>query len=75
MKLSTYHKTGHNCIIYIIHALNELVDLAAAIKNTIWLKRSLEAVINFYCIAPCQSRPPPDGTMPCLPGFERLAIA
>ena len=25
---------------------------AAIIKNTIWLKRSLEAVINFYCIAP-----------------------
>ena len=48
---------------------------AAIIKNTIWLKRSLEAVINFYCIAPSQSRPPPDETMPYLPGFERLAIA
>lgn len=48
---------------------------AAIIKNTIWLKRSLEAVINFYCIAPSQSRPPPDKTMPYLPGFERLAIA
>ncbi|MBQ4199307.1 MAG: transposase, partial [Kiritimatiellae bacterium] len=48
---------------------------AAIIKNTIWLKRSLEAVINFYCIAPGQSRPPPDETMPYLPGFERLAIA
>ena len=58
-----------------VFSLNELVDLAAAIKNTIWLKRSLEAVINFYCIAPSQSRPPPDETMPYLPGFERLAIA
>ena len=48
---------------------------AAIIKNTIWLKRSLEAVISFYCIAPSQSRPPPDETMPYLPGFERLAIA
>ena len=48
---------------------------AAIIKNTIWLKSSLEAVINFYCIAPGQSRPPPDKTMPYLPGFERLAIA
>ena len=48
---------------------------AAIIKNTIWLKRSLEAVISFYCIAPSQSRPSPDETMPYLPGFERLAIA
>lgn len=48
---------------------------AAVIKNTIWLKRSLEAVINFYCIAPSQSGPPPDDRMPYLPGFERLAIA
>ena len=48
---------------------------AAIIKNTIWLKRSLEAVISLYCIAPSQSRPPPDRTMPYLPGFERLAIA
>ena len=48
---------------------------AAIIKDTIWLKRSLEAAISFYCIAPGQSRPPPDETMPYLPGFERLAIA
>ena len=48
---------------------------AAIIKNTIWLKRSLEAVISFYCIAPSQSGPLPDDRMPYLPGFERLAIA
>ena len=48
---------------------------AAIIKNTIWLKRSLEVVVNFYCIAPSQSRAPPDENMPYLPGFERLAIA
>ena len=47
---------------------------AAVIKNTIWLKRSLEAVLDFYCIAPARSRPPPDEKMPYLPGFERLAI-
>ena len=47
---------------------------AAIIKNTIWLKRSPEAVINFYCIAPSQSSPPPDRSMPYLPGFERLAL-
>ena len=48
---------------------------AATIKNTIWLKRSLEAVISFHCMAPGQSGPPPDDGMPYLPGFERLAIA
>ena len=48
---------------------------AAIIKNTIWLKRSLEAVINFYCIAPGPNGPPPDERMPYLPGFERQAIA
>ena len=48
---------------------------AAIIKNMIWLKRSLEAVLNFYCMAPSQSRPPPGERMPYLPGFERLAIA
>lgn len=48
---------------------------AAIIKNTIWLKRSLEAVIGFYCTAPRQGRPPPDEKMPYLPGFERLSIA
>lgn len=47
---------------------------AAMIKNTIWLKRSLEAVINFHCMAPGQSGPPPGRGMPYLPGFERLAI-
>ena len=44
---------------------------AATIKNTVWLKRSLEAVVNFHCMAPGQSGPPPDGRMPYPPGFER----
>ena len=54
----------------------KIEELAAGEKiKASWLKRSLEAVINFYCTAPGQSRPPPDETMPYLPGFERLAIA
>ena len=56
-------------------AVSSYTRFAAIIKNTIWLKRSLEAVISFYCIAPGRSRPPPDDRMPYLPGFERFAIA
>ena len=47
---------------------------AAIMKNTIWLKRSLEAVLDFYCIAPSQNSPPKDPDMPYLPGFEKLFI-
>ena len=47
---------------------------AAIIKNSVWLKRSLEAVIAFYCIAPSQNGPPQDEEMPYLPGFERLFV-
>ena len=47
---------------------------AAIIKNSVWLKRSLEAVIAFYCMAPSQNGPPQDEEMPYLPGFERLFV-
>lgn len=47
---------------------------AAIMKNTIWLKRSLEAVLDFYCIAPSQNSPPSKPNMPYLPGFERLFV-
>jgi len=47
---------------------------AAILKNTIWLKRSLEAVLDFYCIAPSQNSPPSEPDMPYLPGFESLFV-
>ena len=54
----------------------KIEELAAGEKiKASWLKRSIEAVISFYCIAPGRSRPPPDDRMPYLPGFERFAIA